>query len=125
MMKLQSPCLWRVTFLLLWRATSGMPMRVNSERRSSISGAVYSTNSKPSVPIGFSRPRIPLFSASCVDMSHSFAVQLLSQYLHFMDGDALKSLKSRDAAPFGETLRDRAGPSGRIADDASCRTERS
>ena len=35
---------------------------VNSERSSSMSGAVYSTNSKPSVPIGFSRPRIGLFS---------------------------------------------------------------
>src|SRR5213595_308256 len=65
MMKLQSPCLCKVTFLLLCRATSGNPIFVNSERSSSMSGAVYSTNSKPSVPIGFSRPRI-VFSAAWV-----------------------------------------------------------
>src|SRR3954470_8798097 len=65
MMKLQSPCLCRVTFLLLCRATSGNPILVNKERNSSMSGAVYSTNSNPSVPIGFSRPRM-VFSAACV-----------------------------------------------------------
>src|SRR6478672_11508495 len=58
MMKLQSACLCKVTFLLLWRATSGKPILVNSARRSSTSGAVYSTNSKPSVPIGLSSPRM-------------------------------------------------------------------
>src|SRR5258708_39251506 len=68
MMKLQSPCLCKVTFLLLCRATSGNPILVNSERRSSVSGAVYSTNSKPSVPIGFSRPRA-VFSATLVAIS--------------------------------------------------------
>src|SRR3954447_23332728 len=68
MMKLQSACLCRVTFLLLCRATSGKPIFVNSERRSSMSGAVYSTNSKPSVPIGLSRPRI-VFSGASVAIS--------------------------------------------------------
>ena len=64
-----------VTFLRLCRATSGKPILVNSERSSSMSGAAYSTNSKPSVPIGFSRPNGP-FSATCVAMSISFAAQL-------------------------------------------------
>ncbi len=55
MMKLMSPCLCSVTFLLRWRAATGKPMRSNSVRSSSGSGAVYSTNSKPSVPIGLSK----------------------------------------------------------------------
>src|SRR5262245_59149578 len=55
MMKLMSPCRCRVTFLLRCRAVTGKPMRSNSVRSSSGSGAVYSTNSKPSVPTGFSR----------------------------------------------------------------------
>src|SRR4051812_46640177 len=64
MIKLQSPCLCSVTFLLLCRATSGKPIFAKSERKSSVSGAVYSTNSKPSVPIGFSRPRTVLSATS-------------------------------------------------------------
>src|SRR5688572_11281418 len=54
MTKLMSPWRCSVTFLLRWRAATGKPMRANSDRRSSGSGAVYSTNSKPSVPIGLS-----------------------------------------------------------------------
>src|SRR6478609_7761074 len=82
MTKLQSACLCSVTFLLLCRATSGKPIFVKSERSSSISGAVYSTNSKPSVPIGFSSPKGP-FSATCVAMSVSFAAQLRLEQTHF------------------------------------------
>src|SRR5690348_11185348 len=85
MMKLQSPCLCSVTFLLLCRATSGKPIFVNNERRSSMSGAVYSTNSKPSVPIGFSSPRMLVWSATCVAMLDSFAAQLLLQLRHFKE----------------------------------------
>src|SRR5215203_6671724 len=82
MTKLQSPCLCSVTFLLLCRATSGKPILVKSDRRSSISGAVYSTNSNPSVPIGFSRPSGP-FSATCVAISVSFEAQLRLEEPHF------------------------------------------
>src|SRR6185295_8145348 len=53
MMKLMSPWECRVTFLLRWRATTGNPRRSNRPRSSCGSGAVYSTNSKPSVPMGF------------------------------------------------------------------------
>src|SRR5262245_3796874 len=53
--KLMSPWRCSVTFLLRWRALTGNPMRANSARSSSGSGAVYSTNSKPSVPIGLSK----------------------------------------------------------------------
>src|SRR6476646_9493129 len=67
MMKLQSACLCSVTFLLLCRATSGKPMRVKRERSSSMSGAVYSTNSKPSVPIGLAKP-VTVFSSTVVAM---------------------------------------------------------
>src|SRR5690349_3584980 len=52
MMKLMSPCECSVTFLLRWWATTGKPSRSNRLRNSWGSGAVYSTNSKPSVPIG-------------------------------------------------------------------------
>src|SRR6478752_6350889 len=84
MMKLQSACLCKVTFLLLCRATSGKPILVKRERNNSISGAVYSTNSKPSVPIGFSRPNGP-FSATCVAMGISFAAHLLPRERHFKE----------------------------------------
>src|SRR4051794_1655763 len=83
MMKLQSPCLCRVTFLVLCRATSGKPMRVKSERSSSMSGAVYSTNSKPSVPIGLAKPVTVVSSATCVAIQLSFAGQLRSAERHF------------------------------------------
>jgi len=68
--------------LLLCRATSGKPILVKSERSNSMSGAVYSTNSKPSVPIGFSRPNGP-FSATCVAIGISFGAQLLPRRPHF------------------------------------------
>src|SRR5687768_13119548 len=55
MMKLMSPCRCSVTFLLRCRAVTGKPSRSNSVRSSSGSDAVYSTNSNPSVPAGFSR----------------------------------------------------------------------
>src|SRR5881392_2348342 len=77
MMKLQSACLCKVTFLLLCRATSGNPIFVKRDRSSSMSGAVYSTNSKPSVPIGFANPVTVVSSATCVAMLCSFAGQLL------------------------------------------------
>src|SRR5688572_23967595 len=51
--KLMSPCECSVTFLLRCRATTGKPRRSNRLRSSWGSGAVYSTNSNPSVPIGF------------------------------------------------------------------------
>src|SRR5713226_9568567 len=53
MMKLTSPWVCRVTFFDRCRATTGKPSRSNRMRNSCGSGAVYSTNSKPSVPIGF------------------------------------------------------------------------
>src|SRR3954454_11765468 len=87
MMKLQSACLCRVTFLLLCRATSGKPIFVNSDRSSSMSGAVYSTNSKPSVPIGLANP-VTVVSSSVVAIGiDSFAAQLLLLRSHFK-GDA-------------------------------------
>src|SRR6186713_2407443 len=52
MTKLMSPCECRVTFLLRCCATTGNPSRSNRLRSSWGSGAVYSTNSKPSVPMG-------------------------------------------------------------------------
>src|ERR1700754_3091515 len=52
MMKLMSPWECSVTFLLRWRAVTGKPRRSKRLRSSCGSGAVYSTNSKPSVPIG-------------------------------------------------------------------------
>src|SRR5580704_5329303 len=58
MMKLISPCAWRVTFFERWRATTGNPRRSNSVRRPCGSGAAYSTNSKPSVPIGLSKSSV-------------------------------------------------------------------
>src|SRR5260221_12257469 len=87
MMKLQSACLCRVTFLLLWRATSGKPILVNKDRRSSMSGAVYSTNSKPSVPIGLAKP-VTVFSSTVVAIGiDSFAAQLLLRGRHFKGAD--------------------------------------
>ena len=66
MTKLMSPCRCSVTFLLRWRAVTGNPMRANSARSCSGSGAVYSTNSKPSVPIGLSnRSAIARSRISC------------------------------------------------------------
>src|SRR5436305_842886 len=49
MMKLIPPWRWSVTFFERWRATAGKPSRSKSVRSSCGSGAVYSTNSKPSV----------------------------------------------------------------------------
>src|SRR5262245_31023490 len=54
MMKLMSPWACSVTFFERCRATAGKPSRSNKVRSSSASGAVYSTNSNPSVPIGLS-----------------------------------------------------------------------
>src|SRR6476469_4411136 len=77
-MKLISPWRWRVTSLRLWRATAGKPIFVNRSRRSCGSGAVYSTNSNPSVPIGFSRPSGP-FSATAVAMFLSLLPTLCAE----------------------------------------------
>src|ERR1041384_3896516 len=46
------PCECSVTFLLRWRATTGNPNRSNRLLSNWGSGAVYSTNSNPSVPMG-------------------------------------------------------------------------
>src|SRR6185369_10561088 len=87
MTKLQSPCLWRVTFLLLCRATSGKPIFVNSERRSSMSGAVYSTNSNPSVPIGLAKPVTVVSSAR----------QLRLAKRHFKHGETQQTQQTQRA----------------------------
>ena len=55
MMKLISPWRYRVTFLWRWRATAAKPMRSNSWPMAWGSGAAYSMNSKPSVPMGLSQ----------------------------------------------------------------------
>src|SRR3954468_3202157 len=52
MTKLMSPWECRVTFLLRCWATTGNPSRSNRLRSRVGSGAVYSTNSNPSVPMG-------------------------------------------------------------------------
>src|ERR1700728_4401117 len=59
MMKLISPCRWSVTLRERWRATAGNPIWLNNDRSSVGSGAVYSTNSNPSVPIGL--PEIVIY----------------------------------------------------------------
>ncbi|EWS64877.1 hypothetical protein Y695_01874 [Hydrogenophaga sp. T4] len=55
MMKLISP--WRYSVTALWRcfAIGLKPMRSNSAPMAAGSGAAYSMNSKPSVPMGFSQ----------------------------------------------------------------------
>src|SRR5260370_2925767 len=52
-MKLISPCRYRETSFDRCRATRLNPMVSNSRPSSAVSGAVYSTNSNPSVPRGF------------------------------------------------------------------------
>src|SRR5690242_9294547 len=52
-MKLTSPCLYSRTSLWRWRATALNPMRSKTAPSAFGSGAAYSTNSKPSVWIGF------------------------------------------------------------------------
>src|SRR5688572_3952558 len=54
-MKLISPCRYRVTFLWRCRAMALKPMRSNTPAIAAGSGAAYSMNSKPSVPIGLSQ----------------------------------------------------------------------
>src|SRR3546814_2230776 len=54
-MKLMSPWRYSVTFFERCRATATKPMRSNSAASFSGSGAAYSMNSKPSVPMGFSK----------------------------------------------------------------------
>src|SRR5688572_24037829 len=53
--KLTSPCLYSSTSLWRCFATARKPMRSNSAPSALGSGAAYSTNSKPSVPTGFSQ----------------------------------------------------------------------
>ena len=69
MMKLISPWRCSVTFLERCRATTGKPSRSNRLRSSCGSGAVYSTNSKPSVPIGLSAD---LLMRAIIDTSDRF-----------------------------------------------------
>src|SRR5215831_5188606 len=66
MMKLISPCACSVTFLLRCRARAGNPSFANKVRSSSGSGAVYSTNSNPSVPMGLSARVAKFCVADCV-----------------------------------------------------------
>src|SRR3954467_11824425 len=51
-------------FLRLWRATGAKPISLNSACNSSGLGWAYSTNSKPSVPIGLSALMVAA-GASC------------------------------------------------------------
>ncbi len=62
--KLMSPWRWRVMSCVRCLATAGKPNLANRSRSSWGSGAAYSTNSKPSVPIGFSRPSGPFSSVA-------------------------------------------------------------
>jgi len=57
---------WRKTviFLVLWRATGTYPISLNSACNCSGCGWAYSTNSKPSVPIGLASD-IVAAGASC------------------------------------------------------------
>src|SRR4051812_23503929 len=55
MMKLISPCRYSVTFLCRCFAMAVKPICSNSRPSATGSGAVYSMNSKPSVPTGFSQ----------------------------------------------------------------------
>src|SRR4030095_7565450 len=64
MTKLMSPCECSVTFLLRCRATTGKPRRSNRLRSNCGSGAVYSTNSNPSVPIGLKDGELMELSAT-------------------------------------------------------------
>src|SRR5678815_3595337 len=64
MMKLMSPWECSVTFLLRCCATTGKPSRSNRLRSSCGSGAAYSTNSKPSVPIGLAATLVLKTSAT-------------------------------------------------------------
>src|ERR1700761_1097855 len=61
--KLISPWRYSVTALERWRPTARKPMRSNKACKSATLGAVYSTNSKPSVPMGLSHNSI---GVSCV-----------------------------------------------------------
>src|SRR5258706_13212746 len=54
MMKLIWPCRYRVTFLCRCRAMAANPIVSNTWPNAAGSGAAYSMNSNPSVPIGLS-----------------------------------------------------------------------
>ena len=54
-MKLTPPWRYSVTFLCRCLAIATKPMLSNKQPSAAGSGAAYSTNSKPSVPIGFSQ----------------------------------------------------------------------
>src|SRR5882762_6656480 len=54
MMKLISPCRYRVTFFCRWRAMAAKPIVSNTRPTAAGSGAAYSMKSNPSVPIGLS-----------------------------------------------------------------------
>src|SRR5438552_6205299 len=58
-MKLTSPWRYRVTFFERWRAIGEKPIFSNRAPSAAVSRAVYSTNSKPSVPIGLTSLMIP------------------------------------------------------------------
>src|SRR5450830_346086 len=60
MMKLIWPWRYRVTFLERWRATAAKPIASSTPAIGCGSGAVYSTNSKPSVPMGLSNKSLGL-----------------------------------------------------------------
>ena len=58
MMKLISPWRYSSTFLWRCRATALKPMRSNAWPMACGSGAAYSMNSKPSVPMGLSQAAV-------------------------------------------------------------------
>src|SRR5882757_9105393 len=60
MMKLMSPCRYSVTRLWRWRAIGTNPSFSNSAPSAAGSGAAYSMNSKPSVPIGLDVSWLPI-----------------------------------------------------------------
>src|SRR3984957_7516028 len=73
--KLMSPWRCSVTFRERWRATAGNPIWLNNDRSSVGSGAVYSTNSNPSVPIGL--PDIVIYLSPAVCSLRSYRMILL------------------------------------------------
>ena len=57
-MKLTCPCRYSVTRLVRWRATALKPICSKTAPSAAGSGAAYSMNSKPSVPIGLAQAEV-------------------------------------------------------------------
>jgi hypothetical protein len=75
----------QVTFLWRWRAIAVKPMLSNSAPSAFGSGAAYSTNSKPSVPIGLSQG-VNFMRVSCnnsAQYSPAAAALNCKQFPHF------------------------------------------